>query len=195
MKFDRFTLKRNPKRHGIGLVIDCETTGFSPNLHAAVEVGMVKFVFERSPEREFAILGITDEYHGLRDPGSAKLDPVSMRINGLSLSDLRGKEWEPKRINALVRGVELVVAHNASFDRNFLTPLIPQLKAVPWLCSCRGVDWQEHGVEKRSLKYLAMHFQLTKPDHSAFGDATSLLALLLHRFADGTTVFAALMRG
>ena len=48
----------------LGCVVDVETTGFSP-IDEVVEIGLVLFAFERQNGQ---ILGIIEEYAGLREP-------------------------------------------------------------------------------------------------------------------------------
>lgn len=190
----RFKKKFNPKLHGVGLVVDCETTGLSPKKHAAVEIALIRFVYRRQPGKLQPILGTLGEYHGYRDPGSAAVNPIALRINRLCLAELRGQAWDDQRIQALITDVDAIISHNATFDRGFLEPLIPQLGTPAWHCSVRGVDWLQSGHPSRRLRELCEHYALPAPDHSALGDARALLHLLAVRLPSGRSVLGGLLR-
>ncbi|MBP1772214.1 MAG: polymerase subunit epsilon [Holophagaceae bacterium] len=131
----RFSGRFLPSQHGIGLVVDCETTGFDPKQHALVELGIIAFVFSRSGAGSPKVLGVLDAYTGLQDPGTAVIHPMAMKVNQLQLKDLRRRRLDHQRIHGVISRAELVIAHNAGFDRPFVTQEVPSLAALPWLCS------------------------------------------------------------
>ncbi len=190
----KFKKRFNPRVHRIGLIVDCETTGLSSTKHTAVEIAMIQFVFSQSPNVGTSILGVTETYQGFRDPGSALINPIAMRINRLNLSQLKGQSWDLQRVLKLTQGIEFIVAHNASFDRAFLAPLIPDLDQSRWLCSCHHLDWGSLGHKSKRLKDLCQWYGIPLPDHSAMGDAIALLHLLGVSSPTGESVLTLLLR-
>jgi DNA polymerase-3 subunit epsilon len=74
----------------------------------------------------------------------------------------------------------LIVAHNAWFDRPFFERRFPQLDNLRWACSCRGLDWSQHGFEGAGLGPLLMQAGFFFEGHRAVDDCLAL-AWLLHR--------------
>jgi DNA polymerase-3 subunit epsilon len=174
----RFSGRFLPSQHGIGLVVDCETTGFDPKQHALVELGLIAFVFSRNGPGSPKILGVLDAYTGLQDPGTAAIHPMAMKVNKLQLKDLRRRRLDQQRIHGVISRAELVIAHNAGFDRPFVTRVVPSLAALPWLCSLRQIPWKELGHSSTSLGKLCAASGIEAPNHRALSDCRALLQLL-----------------
>jgi DNA polymerase-3 subunit epsilon len=74
---------------------------------------------------------------------------------------------------------DFVVAHNASFDREFVERLMPSFRRQTWLCSLYGIDWRAKGFTDRSLGQLAKaHGIEISQAHRALADVETLMALL-----------------
>lgn len=184
----------HPTRHNLVLLADCETSGPNAEKHRAVEVALLKVVFERKPEEGARILGALGGYHGLQDPGPNPVHPLSMKIHGIPLGDLQGQSLDLNAIDRVVDGCSCVIAHNASFDQRFFAKATPRLQGMRWLCSFRGIPWKALGYEAANLKALSKIFGFAAPGHRAPGDVAALFHLLNHALPDGQTVLAMLLR-
>ena len=112
------------------VVLDVKTTGFEPGLDRVLEVALV--VIERGR--------IVDEYHSLVNPG-VKTKVGAMVVNGIT-DAMMAKAPFTKEV--WTRVVEMIaehpiVAHNASFDREFVSYELellglPELKSK-WVCT------------------------------------------------------------
>ena len=49
---------------------------------------------------------------------------------------------------------DIVIAHNANFDRPFCERLARGFESKPWACSVKEVSWAEFGYEGSKLGYL-----------------------------------------
>ena len=79
----------------------------------------------------------------------------------------------------------LIIAHNASFDRRFLERRFPGFIDKPWACSAGQVPWAEEGLGSRKLDYLLSRFGFFYDGHRAMADCHAVLHLLsLNRFSD-----------
>lgn len=185
----------DPERHALILLADCETSGPNAELHRAVEVAALKVVVDRRPWAGSRFLGAYDGYVGLQDPGPHPVNPVSMRVHGIPLCQLHGQNLDEAALDRVLSDVCLVVAHNASFDRRFLTKAVPALKGFYWSCSYHGVDWKAFGCKAANLKTLCKHFSLPVPGHRAADDAVALYRLLEQTMPDGKTAFRLLAEG
>lgn len=179
----------DPNCH-LAAVVDVETTGLSPAVDEIIEICVILFSF--SPDSA-EIRGTIDRYSGLREP-RVGIHPAAQEIHGLSLEELRGHKLDEERLSNLFRRADFLIAHNASFDRSFVTRLFPEARDRPWLCSMRGIDWVASGCAGRSLDLLRTHFRLeTAEHHRAAADAAVTLELLSTRDSTGRPFFGYLL--
>lgn len=112
-------------------VIDFETTGLSPDHDRVVEAACVRINADGS---------VVSEMHTLVDPGGP-VGPTS--IHGISQSDVRGAPSFAEIADALVSQLDgaVIVAHNASFDTNFLLAELARAgiatPPLPYVCTMR----------------------------------------------------------
>ena len=174
-----------------GLFVDCETTGFSSEHDALIELAMLPFDYtldghithvHRDPARTWR-----------QDPGRP-LPPEITRITGLTDAELEGEAIDTAAAAELVTGAHLVVAHNAGFDRPFLEALVPAARDAAWACSRHEVPWDPAVFPSRSLACLLCAYSAFSPDrHRALADCEAGVWLLTQTLP-GTeqTVFGAL---
>jgi DNA polymerase-3 subunit epsilon len=168
--------------------IDVETTGLDPRRNAVIELGAVLFAY--TPDGQ--VVRVEDEYSGFEDPGS----PIPSRITqltGITDEMVRGQRLDKARLEQLLGQADLIIAHNAAFDRPFVEGRLG-LAAKPWACSQREVPWQESGLESSKLEFLAYRYGFFYNGHRALDDcrvAVHLLAQLLP--GTGATTLAALL--
>jgi DNA polymerase-3 subunit epsilon len=160
---------------GIGGIIDVETTGFGADRHEILEFCMLMFSFDWNTGR---VIEVVDEYCGLREP-SRPISPGACRVHGITNDLVRGKHLNHPRIAAMFERVELLIAHNAAFDRSFVERLFPVVREKPWCCTMRGINWKGRGFRSRALQsLLGDHGIEVTGKHRAGEDARAVLALL-----------------
>lgn len=176
---------------GLAAVVDVETTGLSPWRDEIVELAALLFAFERATGQ---ICGVVDEYTGLREP-SVPISPEAARVNGITPEMVRGQRLDQARVETIFRRAEFLVAHNASFDRGFVTRLFPLTKQKLWLCSMRHVDWRAMGFASAALQSLLRHHGIqVQRAHRGGDDARATLDLLSCQGPDGRPYFYWLLR-
>lgn len=160
----------------LAAVVDVETTGFSPQNDAVIEAAITLFAFHRT---EYQVLGIVDEYVGLQATDIPS-SPRALAVHRITEADTFGQAIDRSRLSAMIDRAELMIAHNASFDRAFLRQLVAhQVDSKPWLCAMRGIDWPGYGHESRRLgRLLRAHGIIPTVEHRAGGDVTGTLQLL-----------------
>lgn len=177
-------------RSGIGAVLDLETTGLSAATDEVIELGIVKFAYDRADD---AVVGVVDRLSALRQPWSPIPAEVT-RITGIDDAMVAGHEIDGEEVAAFLDGVDVVVAHNARFDRPFAEARWPRLARLPWACSCTGVDWAREGYDGARLGHLLMQAGYFHAAHRAVDDAEATLHLLaLPLPTSGRTGLAALL--
>lgn len=156
-----------------GLFVDVETTGLNPDQNEIIELAMVPFTYSL----EGRIFSIGEPFHQLREPK----DPIPAEITtitGITQEMVTGQEFDSEAIEAFIENADLIVAHNASFDRRFLENYSPAFEMKPWACSIQQVDWRSEGFEGTRLGYLVAGAGYFYDRHRAVNDCYAAIELL-----------------
>jgi DNA polymerase-3 subunit epsilon len=157
-----------------GLIVDVETTGLDSSIHQIIEVGILEFMM---PSETGA--AITRMYGALNDPGQP-LSPEIERLTGIQTAHLKNQKIDWGLVASMVQGAKIVIAHNAEFDRGFLSQ-VGELQNIPvhWGCSIRHVDWKGKGSGSQALNYLAADHGFINPfPHRALFDCATTFRLI-----------------
>ena len=172
-------------------IIDAETTGLDPVTDEVIGLAIVCVAVDRASGR---LLGISDRYAGQREP-QRPMSALAEKITGLQYSQLVGRRLDEARITEMVAGCELVVAHCASFDRQFVEPCLPVFEHLAWACSLTEIDWR--GTEcqpKASIAYLLSLHGMAEGERTPQADCDALAHVLGRPLpVSGRTGFAALL--
>jgi len=155
-------------------VIDLETTGLDPKKDKIIEIGLIQF-----KHKDYKDTIITGSYGSLQDP-ETPLEEIITDITGLTDSALEGEAIDWTVVSQMLASSELIIAHNAAFDKSFLQK-VPELnlKSTPWACSMKHIDWGKHGFKTRSLNYLACDHGFVNPfPHRALFDCATTYKLI-----------------
>lgn len=159
-----------------GVFLDVETTGLDPAADEIVELAMVPFDFA-SDGRVFAV---HESFDRLRDPGRSVPREVTA-LTGITDAMVTGASIDPTEVECFVADVELVVAHNAGFDRRFAERFCGAFRHLPWACSWRGIPWADEGFEGARLGQLAAGFGFFHHGHRAADDCRAGIDLLARK--------------
>ena len=107
-----------------GLVVDTETTGTDPERDEIIEIAMLRFRYGDDGR----IVGAGEAWQGLRQP-SLPIPPEATAVNGITDAMVAGQTIDPDEVAAFIASADLIVAHNAAFDRPFLERFCPAFQA------------------------------------------------------------------
>jgi DNA polymerase-3 subunit epsilon len=170
--------------------VDCETTGLDPTKHELIELALVLFAYDPATGE---VKGVVDEYAGFREP-RGRIHAASHRKHGITRAMVRGRQLEAERVNSILHRADVVIAHNARFDRAFVAGLFPLANERHWYCSMNDIRWAAKGFSSRSLQNLLdQHAILTDRAHRALADARAGTILLAQK-TDGHTYLSELLR-
>jgi DNA polymerase-3 subunit epsilon len=133
------------------LVVDVETTGLDSASDVVIELAMRRFRYDDNS----IIVEIGRGWTWREDPGFP-LSPEIISLTGLTDADLASWFIDDEVVHKIIGEADLVIAHNAAFDRPMLERRLPDMPGRPWACSFEQIDWQAAGFEGRKLGYLAM---------------------------------------
>lgn len=175
---------------GLALIVDTETTGMDKQRDQIIEIGMLLVRFARDSGRVVELVG---SYGGLEDPG-VPLSDVVRTVTGLTDEELAGQAMSDEAVLALAARAEVVIAHNAAFDRPFLERRWPQFAQMAFACSINEIDWMAAGFASAKLELLVYHCGYFYDSHRALNDCWALLFMLGQPLGpDGTPALARLM--
>ena len=158
-----------------GLYVDVETTGLDPAVDEIIELAMVPFTYGTDGR----ITEVGEAFEGLRQPA----EPIPAHITAITGIDdvmVAGRSIDPEAVARFAGRADLIVAHNAAFDRRFLERFCPVFVTKPWACSMTQIDWGDEGHEGVKLAYLAMGAGFFD-GHRAVHDCAAGIALLASR--------------
>ncbi len=170
------------ERELIGVYVDCETEGLSLE-DKIIEVGLVRFTYDANTGEVLRLLEPTDGYSAFEDPGRALSDEIK-KLTGIEDSDVKDKHFDDVAIDALVSDAQLIIAHNAGFDRPRFEKRFPFFAKKRWACSFKDIDWAGRGVTSAKLNYLAYVFGFFFDGHRAVNDCFAALEILGKTFPE-----------
>ena len=156
------------------LLLDTETTGLDASRDKIIELALLRVEVD---ETSGLPSGTVQVYDGLEDPGMSISREIE-QLTGITNAMVRGQRIDEARVAELLDGVDLVIAHNAAFDRPFVEARLPAFAQLPWACSFADIDWKSEGQSSAKLENLALSKGWFYDAHRAEMDCHALLAVL-----------------
>jgi len=173
------------------IVLDTETTGLDARQERIIELAMLSVAVDRSTGQP---VGPVTVYESFEDPGKP-IPPAIQDITGIDDTMVQGQRIDDTQVQALVEAADLVLAHNAGFDRPFVEARLPVFATRPWNCSFAGIDWKREGSGSAKLEFLAAERGWFYDAHRAQVDCHALLQVLACPLGDGRTGLQQLIDG
>lgn len=159
-----------------GIVLDVEATGLSIGHDDVIQLALLPFDYEVSSGK---ILNIQkeDAFDGLREPRIPISKEASL-VTGITNEMVINKKIDSKEVEKIINSSDLIVAHNASYDRPMVEQHWDCFKNISWACTFKSIDWLEEGFSSAKLELLGMNYGWFYDGHDAFNDCEACLALL-----------------
>ena len=172
----------------VALLVDVETTGLDHRVHEVIEIGMVAFVHDAGG-RVGPVVGVL----GMLQEPKGEITAEITRLTGITAGMVAGQAIDLASVRTMVDSADLLIAHNARFDRAFCEHLDDTFRLKAWACSVAEVPWREMGFDGAKLGYLVNGCGLFHDGHRAVDDCHALLEVLAHE-AGGASAFSHLLR-
>ena len=173
------------------IVLDTETTGLDAKAERIIELAMLSVLVDTATGQP---VGPVTTYESFEDPG--KPIPAAITdITGIDDSMVLGQRIDDARVAELVQSADLIVAHNAGFDRPFVEARLPVFATRAWNCSFAGIDWKAQGSGSAKLEFLAHERGWFYDAHRALVDCHALLQVLAAPLKDGHSGLQHLLQG
>jgi DNA polymerase-3 subunit epsilon len=180
---------KRPGFSRLGVILDTETTGLNHRSDEIIEIGAVAFTFND----DGAIGDIVGIYGGLQQP-SRPIPPEITRLTGITDAMVEGQLIDIQSLRTLIEPADLIIAHNAGFDRPFCEAFSKIFTGKAWACSVSEIDWSARGFEGTKLGYLVGQAGYFHEGHRAVDDCHALLEILDREQHDGESPFTELYR-
>ena len=154
--------------------LDLETTGLNSNKDQIVEIA-IKLVSIN--EIDGQLLGVVDSYESFNDP-KIVMDEKNIAIHGITNEMVLGQFIDWDKVKNIFEKSDIVVAHNARFDRSFMDKYFPLSEEKVWACSVNDIDWAGLGFSSRSQELLCIWHGFYYESHRAMTDVDALIHLV-----------------
>jgi DNA polymerase-3 subunit epsilon len=124
----------------VAAVVDVETSGLDPAEDGITELALRRIRFDG----EGRVVKVDRLYSWLENPGGTLPDDV-VRLTGITNEMLADKQIDEAQATKLLSSADVIISHNAAFDRPFIDKRLPAVRGRPWACSCEGIDWKTFG--------------------------------------------------
>lgn len=158
-----------------GMAVDTEASGVDHSMHEIIELAMHKFLFH--VETGEILHCFPDHFRMWQEP-SEPLDPLITMITGYTDHDLKGKNIDWQTADTYMQDVDLIIAHNARFDRGFIDQKSKVSPNKYWACTDTQIDWRGHGFSSTKQELLLAWHGHYYEAHTALADVHALIYLL-----------------
>ncbi len=157
-------------------ILDLETTGLDKANDKIIELA-VKLVSVDNKTGD--LNAILNQYESFQDPEEHIDEKVSM-VNGITNDMVDGHAINWDSVEEIMDSADLIIAHNAGFDRAFMDRYLPISKEKIWICSVNDVDWLSRGFTSSKQELLCIWHGFYYDSHRAMSDVDALINLITH---------------
>ncbi|PHZ86528.1 3'-5' exonuclease [Paremcibacter congregatus] len=177
-----------------GIYLDTETTGLSHAEDEVIQLCLLPFLYAVDATTNYAlIIGVYPPYVGFQEP-TRLLTQEIIDLTGITMAMLVGQTLDVPKIESLLDKTDLVIAHNAAFDRPFTHGISGKFSEKKWACSMSNIPWKDQGFESLKLIHLAADLGFYFEPHQADKDCLAGLAILAQVGDAGESYFQQLIR-
>ena len=157
----------------IGVFLDIESTGLSHTIDKLLELGMVKFEYTEDGR----ILNLLEEFNGYQDPKIPIPEHIT-KLTGINNDMVKNHSIENSKVAEYLEDVDIIISHNAQFDKAFFETAFPDIVPKAWACSMRNINWSNEDISSFKLEYIAYRYNFFYEGHRAIIDCLAGIHVL-----------------
>jgi len=161
--------------------LDTETTGIDRANDQIIEIAIKMVRFEATSGK---ILSIEGSYESFNDPEEDISTEITL-LTGIDNKMVEGESVDWDMVDGLLEEADLIVAHNAGFDRAFVDRYSSVSPNKIWACSISDIDWLGRGFTSSKQELLCYWHGFYFDAHRAMNDVDALIHLVTHDPDDG----------
>jgi len=156
--------------------LDTETTGLDRVNDVIIELAIKVISFEI---KTGIIVSIEKQYESFNDPQDTISKEIT-QLTGINNKMVDGSSIDWGHVDSILKNVELIVAHNASFDRAFVDRSSQVSPNLVWACTIQDIDWLSKGFSNSKQELLCYWHGFFFDAHRAMNDVDALINFLTH---------------
>ena len=165
--------------------LDLETTGTDKKEDKIIEIALKCIELNKSDGSD---MNVIDAYESFQDPNMS-IPEDATKVNGITDDMVKGQSIDWNVVESIFNTSQLIVAHNASFDRAFMDQSLEVSKHKIWACSINDINWDARGFISFKQETLCINHGFYYDSHRAMNDIDALIHLLIHpSYADNKPV-------
>lgn len=170
-------LPENPEDLINCIYVDVETTGKEVD-DEIIQLSMIKATVNRV---DGGIVAISNMYNRYHEPRKAISEEITA-LTGITAETVEGHSIDESEVADFIQDADLMVAHEATFDRAMMEnnlPLVTTLiKSKSWACSRMDIPWKDLGYSNAKQEYLVFKAGFSYQAHRADLDTLALVQLM-----------------
>jgi len=166
----------------VAIIVDFETTGLDAVKDEIIEVAMVKFHYSNSDQ----VTGVTGIFQAFNQPAAA-IPAQIIQLTGITDEMVAGQKIDAVALESFAADANIVIAHNAAFDRKFAERCWSIFEHKHWACSATGIEWKKYGFGGVKLPYLLTQSGFFHGAHRALDDCHATLEILARELPGTST--------
>ena len=156
--------------------LDVETTGKDRTGDEIIEIALKTILFDLE---SCSIVSITDTYESYNEP-TISIKKEAFLVNRITDDMVKGKSIDWNQVNSIIEKADVIVAHNASFDRAFIDGNSSVSPRKIWACSLEDIDWSGRNFSNGKQELLCFWHGFYYDSHRAMNDVDALIHLVTH---------------
>jgi DNA polymerase-3 subunit epsilon len=150
-------------------IVDTETTGLDARVHKCIEIAVCLFDLQHA--------SIVELYSSVLDAQDNPAEPIN-DIPSAMLRSLPPRAVWP-RVQEIAKHGEIVLAHTASFDRDFIPATLMNQKpwSLPWVCTEKDIHWPKKAPNRKLISIALAHGLGISHAHRAATDVITIARL------------------